>query len=94
MLNIAILLLSLAAGYGVLALSNKQERPLDGLGRFIGGLILLVSLGGLIGAAVCKAACHFGRCNHGAATCGMKTMTCPISQAPAETPAAVPSEAQ
>jgi hypothetical protein len=50
--KVPLLLLCLAAGYGVLALSNRQERPLDKLGRWIGGLVLLLSLAGLIVAAI------------------------------------------
>ena len=52
-LKVLVLLLCLAAGYGVLVLANRQERPLDKLGRFIGGVILLVSLVGLLCTAVC-----------------------------------------
>lgn len=53
--SLPLLLLSLAAGYGVLVLSNKQERPLDKLGRVIGGLVLLGALAGLLWPLVCAA---------------------------------------
>jgi hypothetical protein len=56
-LTVPMLLLSFAAGYGVLVLANKQERPLDKLGRLSGGLIVLVSLVGLL----CTAVCEIGR---------------------------------
>ena len=69
------LLIALAAGYAVLALSNKQERPLDALGRLIGGLILIVSFIGLICVAVCSIRCHWAACHGGSA------MSCPYSAA-------------
>lgn len=66
--SLPLLLLSLAAGYGVLVLSNKQERPLDKLGRVIGGLVLLGALAGLLWPLVCAAKYM----------CGGNT-SCPIS---------------
>ena len=53
MMHASLLLLSLAAGYGVTVLSKSQSRPLDALGRFVGGLILIVSFIGLLCTAVC-----------------------------------------
>jgi len=78
-MKIPLLLLALAAGYAVLALSNKQERPLDMLGRLVGGLILIVSFIGLLCVAACSLACHWGRCPiSGAVRCSMG------AQSPAE----------
>lgn len=57
MFHVPLLLLSLAAGYGVLILSERQDRPLDVLGRVIGGIIVLVAAIGLI----CIATCSVGR---------------------------------
>lgn len=53
----ALLLLCLAAGYGVLVLSQYQTRPLDVIGRIIGGLVLIVSFIGLLCVAVCSFRC-------------------------------------
>jgi hypothetical protein len=55
--KVPLWLLCLAAGYGVLVVANRQERPLDKLGRLFGGLILLLSCLGLVMAAVCKIQC-------------------------------------
>jgi hypothetical protein len=52
----------LAAGYGVLVVADKQTRPLDKLGRWIGGLILLFSIAGLVGSAACKWGMMKNRC--------------------------------
>ncbi len=51
-IKVPLLLLGLASGYGVLVVANKQERPLDNLGRFVGGLVLLLSLLGLVMSAI------------------------------------------
>jgi hypothetical protein len=61
-MNVTLLLLALAAGYAVLVVSNKQEKPLDTLGRIIGGLILIVSFAGLLFSAICLAryGCPYG----------------------------------
>lgn len=78
----AVLLISLAAGYGVLVLSQNQPRPLDAIGRGVGGLILLVALIGLVCSAVCGMKCH--RMMMG---CGSK-MSCPMSRFAPSQPAA------
>jgi hypothetical protein len=74
--NAPLLILGLAAGYGVLVLANRQERPLDKLGRYVGGAVLLLSVLGLICAAVCKISHMTGRCNTPGAV-----MQCPFSSA-------------
>lgn len=61
--KVSLLLMALAAGYAVLVLANKQERPLDVLGRILGGLILVVSFVGLLCVAVCKIGCRMGSCH-------------------------------
>ena len=84
-----LLLLALASGYAVLTLSNKQERPLDLLGRIIGGTILIVSVVGLLCTAVCgirtAMACHSGGCPFGKhmAQCAAPT---PETTAPDQAP--------
>ncbi len=78
--KVPLLLLALAAGYGVLVLANKQERPLDRLGRLVGGIVLVVSFVGLLCVAVCsimcRVSCHGERMG---AACGMAKPTCPYS---------------
>lgn len=64
MFHIPLLLLSLAAGYGVLILSERQDRPLDVLGRVIGGIIVLVAGIGLICIATCGIK-RLGQCKTG-----------------------------
>jgi hypothetical protein len=61
--KVSMLLLALAAGYAVLVLANKQERPLDVLGRILGGLILVVSFVGLLCVAICRIGCRMGACH-------------------------------
>jgi hypothetical protein len=56
----AVLLLALAAGYGVLVLSQSQSRPLNVIGRVIGGIVLVVSLIGLICVGVSRVWCKKG----------------------------------
>jgi hypothetical protein len=58
--KVSLLLLALAAGYAVLVVSNKQERPLDVLGRIIGGLILGISFVGLLCVGFCSMRCRTG----------------------------------
>ena len=81
--KVAMLLLTLAAGYGVMVLSQGQKRPLDVLGRFIGGLILIVSFVGLVCVAACGVHCMMER------RCGGKSGS-PLSHmmesAPPQTP--------
>ena len=75
--KVALLLLALAAGYAVLALSQRQERPLDVLGRLTGGLILLVTVAGLVGMTICGIGCKMGRCGkNDTASCSMKKINC------------------
>jgi hypothetical protein len=52
-LAVPLLLIALGVGYWVLTLSRKEEAPLDKLGRFAGGLMMLVSFLGLLCAAIC-----------------------------------------
>ena len=86
--KVPLLLLALAAGYAVLVLSQRQERPLDVLGRFLGALILVVSFVGLL----CVAWCSLGHCRKNAEMCsyGRNTMApCKMpmtDQPPADAP--------
>jgi len=54
--KIPLLLLALGVGYWVLTLSQKQGRPLNILGRVIGGIIMVVSFVGLLCVAVSRVA--------------------------------------
>lgn len=60
--KVPLLLIALAAGYTVLTMSQGQKRPLDVLGRIVGGLILVVSFVGLL----CVAACALRWCGKSA----------------------------
>src|SRR5262245_57402670 len=82
------LLIALAAGYGVLVLSQGQPRPLDKLGRLIGGLILVVSFVALIAGAVCGVHCLITRgCASGAGCPMMSKKACHMTMdAPSPTP--------
>ena len=51
--KIWMLLLAMVGGYWVLTLSDKQNKPLDKLGRLVGGFILVVSFVGVICGIVC-----------------------------------------
>ncbi|OVE77293.1 hypothetical protein BVX98_03105 [bacterium F11] len=51
--KVSILLLALAVGYWVLTVADKQKKPLDILGRIVGGIILFVSICGLLCNAIC-----------------------------------------
>jgi len=62
--KVPLMLLALAVGYWVLTLSEKQKKPMDLVGRLIGGLIVLVALLGLI----CSAA--FGYRKYSKYKCG------------------------
>ena len=76
-------MLTMALGYWVLTLAATQERPLFGLGRFVGGLILLASLIGLIASAsygFCKMKSHCGAKQE----CAVKSGGCPFSGGSAE----------
>lgn len=85
--KVPALMVALAAGYGVLVLSVKQQRPLDVLGRFIGGVILVVSFIGLLCAAYAGIMCHRGGSMCGGP--GMMSKGCPYSAgAPADAPPA------
>lgn len=75
----SILLLTLAVGYGVLVLSQSQQRPLNVLGRIIGGVILVVSIIGL----GCVAFCGMKK------QCGTKA-SCPWTGSAPTEPAPVP----
>lgn len=91
--KVPLLLLALAAGYAVLVLSQSQQRPLDVLGRFLGGLVVLVSLVGLLCVAVCSVWCGWSRCHQGGMCpssgkpphCGMPMTEQPPANTPAET---------
>ncbi len=76
-----LLLVALAAGYWVLTLSQSQGRPLDLLGRILGGLILLVSVAGLICATV------FGSCRMWKKACGNPKLGCPMAAPGGDAPA-------
>ena len=83
MLVVPALLLVLGFGYWILTLANKQDRPLDVIGRVVGGLVVLVSLVGLVCIAVCGV--RYG-CKSKAAACpvGAKAPAChPMGDAPA-----------
>jgi hypothetical protein len=84
--KVPMLLVALAAGYGVLVLSQQQQRPVSGLGRFLGAVILLVSFAGLLCTAVCTVRSRWGKCHDAAQQCGMSMKHCPVS-APTEAPA-------
>jgi len=64
----SLLLISLAVGYWVLTVSQNQSKALNLLGRILGALILIVSLGGLI----CSAVCGYGQWKH----CAMPHQEC------------------
>jgi hypothetical protein len=51
--KVSMLLIAMAAGYWVLTLAVNTNNPLKLIGRIVGWLILIVSLAGLICAAVC-----------------------------------------
>ncbi len=72
--KVPLLLLALAAGYAVLVISNKQERPLDVLGRVIGGLVLLGAVAGLVCAGICAMKCAKMSCDT-----GMMKSGCPMT---------------
>jgi len=66
--RVSLLLLALAVGYGVLVLSQSQTKPLNTLGRIIGGIILVVGFVGLLCSAIYGAKRMCGRsssCNLG-----------------------------
>ena len=99
---VPLLLVTMAIGYWVLTLSQKVERPLDKLGRFIGGFVLLVSFLGLLCSAICGI-CYMRSCRTGAmgaqgCSYPMKKMGCPFqassSPAAAEEKPAEPQKAQ
>ena len=54
--KVPLLLLAMVGGYWVLTLSQQQQKPLDLLGRIVGGIVLLIATGGLLCAA------FFGLC--------------------------------
>ena len=60
--KITLLMLTLAVGYWVLTLAQTQPKPLDKLGRIIGGLILIGALIGAICISVCRLGCAKGWC--------------------------------
>lgn len=82
-------MLTMALGYWVLTLAAAQERPLFGLGRFVGGVILLASLIGLVAVAACGFCKMKSGCGAGGA-CPVKMSGCPMSGAgaSAESPSA------
>lgn len=87
--KIAFLLLTMAVGYGVLVLSQKQTRPLDVLGRIVGGIILVVSFVGLLCTAWCgsKRWCNkSAMCDYsgGKKVCPMSLQQMDGNQPPAE----------
>ncbi|MCG3204464.1 MAG: hypothetical protein KCHDKBKB_01179 [Elusimicrobia bacterium] len=92
--KVSHLLISLAVGYAVLVFANKQERPLDILGRIIGGLIVLVSAIGLICIAACGIKCKMAACSKGAnMSCDYSKPKsyCPMGQvAPDSSPVTTP----
>lgn len=72
----AVLLIALAVGYWVLTLAKKENAPLDKLGRFVGGLILAVSLIGLLCVAACGVMSMW--CGRGGGMgCSPASMMCP-----------------
>jgi len=74
--KVPLMLLALGVGYWVLTLSEKQKKPLDLFGRIIGGLIILVTLAGLI----CSA--FFGYCKWSKYKSGKWSKSdCPYHQA-------------
>lgn len=62
---VTLLLIAMAAGYGTLVLASKQEKPLDKLGRLVGGIVLAVSFVGLLCSAVCAIKYRCGACPYG-----------------------------
>ncbi len=74
----ALLLVTAALGYGVLVLAKMQTKPLNTLGKWVGGIILVVSALGLLCAAThgYKRMCMM----KGGAMCPFtKKMACPMS---------------
>lgn len=51
---VPLFLLSLLGSYVVLTLSKSQPYPLGMLGRIIGILVMMISIGSLICSAVCR----------------------------------------
>jgi hypothetical protein len=88
MCDVSLWFLCLAAGYGVLVVADKQTRPLDKLGRWVGGLILLCSIVGLIGSALCK----FGAMKNSCPIMGGRTTLLGAADGSAAAPAAAPAQ--
>lgn len=79
----AFLLLTLAAGYWVLTLAQKQAKPLNLIGRIIGLVILVASLGGLVCVAASRLWCRSeAACEPGSHGAMMMGKGCPFSGSP------------
>ncbi len=65
MLITPLLLVCVAVGYWVLTISQSQQKPLDLIGRILGGLIILVAIGGIVCGMV-----HRMRGSDGCSPCG------------------------
>src|SRR5262249_32737066 len=94
--KIPLLLMGLAAGYAVLVLSQNQQRPLDFLGRILGAIIILVSVGGLLCSLIFGLWCrHSYYHNDGVCAYSMKNMSgCPHDKMEAPSSDEKPLESQ
>ncbi len=82
--KVAFLLIALALGYWVLNQAENNPNPLKLVGRMVGWLILIVSLGGLVCSAMC------GLCKSKKMCGGMKkecAMAAPMEAPPSDAPA-------
>ena len=80
--KVGMLLVALGVGYWILTLADKQNAPLDILGRIIGSLILLVAVAGLICTAV-FGVCWLKDCKTDASTAYFHPGTkCPLGSKP------------
>lgn len=85
-----LLLLAVAAGYGLIVLAKNEPKWVSILGYVLGGAMIIYAIGGI----ACSA-CH-RMCQAKGSECGMmgdKKAHCPMmagekAEAPAETPAA------
>jgi len=75
--KIGLLLITIAVGYWVLTLAQKQPKPLNTIGRILGSLICLVSILGI----VCMLACGGRSCKLAGSKCGYaaKKAGCPYA---------------
>ena len=77
--------IALAAGYGVWVLSQRQQRPLDVVGRVLGLIIVLASIIGLLCLACAGVSCWRIK-----GSCGAKAV-CPMPLDKMDTGSPTPS---